>query len=112
MSGTYIMLIGKATRSKHKYVRWEAEFAIEKKCRVIGVNLDYSRRVDVERAYQSSATLVPFSSRIHPRSSRMRLNISKWARPARTITTLKPSMRSLVYKGLTPRSTDYLERWA
>jgi len=57
MSGTYIMLIGKATRSKHKYVRWEAEFAIEKKCRVIGVNLDYSRRVDVERAYQSSADI-------------------------------------------------------
>jgi hypothetical protein len=45
MAGTYALLIGKGTRSKHKYVRWEAEVAIEKECTVIGVNLDGSRRV-------------------------------------------------------------------
>jgi MTH538 TIR-like domain (DUF1863) len=45
MSGTYIMLIGTDTKSKHKYVRWEAEVAIEKRCRIIGVNLDKSRHM-------------------------------------------------------------------
>ena len=45
MAGTYIMLIGQDTRSKHKYVRWEAEVAIEKRCRIIGVNIDCSRKM-------------------------------------------------------------------
>lgn len=40
MAGTYIMIIGLDTRAKHKYVRWEAEVALEKECRIIGVNLD------------------------------------------------------------------------
>ena len=48
MSGASIMLIGGDTRSKHKYVRWEAEVALEKKCRIIGVNLDKSRRLVTE----------------------------------------------------------------
>lgn len=43
MSGKYVLLIGQDTRSKHKYVRWEAEVAIEKGCTIIGVNLDGSR---------------------------------------------------------------------
>ncbi|PHZ84658.1 TIR domain-containing protein [Paremcibacter congregatus] len=43
MAGKYILLIGEDTKSKHKYVRWEAEVAIEKKCTIIGVNLDGSR---------------------------------------------------------------------
>jgi hypothetical protein len=43
MASTFVMLIGEDTRYKHKYVRWEAEVAIEKKCRLIGVNLDNSR---------------------------------------------------------------------
>ncbi len=45
MAGTYVLLIGEDTRSKHKYVRWEAEVAIEKRCRLIGVNLDKSRSI-------------------------------------------------------------------
>lgn len=45
MAGTYILLIGADTRSRHKYVRWEAEVAIEKDCCIIGVNLDKSRRM-------------------------------------------------------------------
>ncbi len=43
MAGKYVMLIGSDTKSKHKYVRWEAEVAIEKGCTIIGVNLDNSR---------------------------------------------------------------------
>jgi len=43
MAGKYAMLIGQDTKSKHKYVRWEAEVAIEKKCTIIGVNLDGSK---------------------------------------------------------------------
>ncbi len=45
-SGTFIQLIGEDTKSKHKYVRWEADIAIEKNCRLICVNLNGSRRVD------------------------------------------------------------------
>lgn len=43
MAGKYVMLIGQDTKSKYKYVRWEAEVAIEKGCTIIGVNLDGSR---------------------------------------------------------------------
>lgn len=46
MAGTYLMLIGEDARYKHKYVRWEAEVAIEKGCTIIGVNLNMSRRFD------------------------------------------------------------------
>jgi hypothetical protein len=46
MAGKYVMLIGEDTKSKHKYVRWEAEVAIEKGCTIIGVNLDGSRQMD------------------------------------------------------------------
>jgi hypothetical protein len=49
MAGTYLMLIGEDTRHKHKYVRWEAEVAIEQGCTVIGVNLNMSRRLDRDR---------------------------------------------------------------
>jgi hypothetical protein len=34
MAGKYVMLIGEDTKSKHKYVRWEAEVAIEKGCTI------------------------------------------------------------------------------
>lgn len=43
MAGKFIQLIGKDTRYKYKYVRWEAEVAREKGCTIIGVNLDDSR---------------------------------------------------------------------
>ena len=46
MTGAYIMLIGQDTKWKYKYVKWEAEVAIEKKCRIIGMNLDHSRRLN------------------------------------------------------------------
>jgi hypothetical protein len=68
MAGKYVMLIGEDTRSKHKYVRWEAEIAIEKECTVIGVNLDGSRQM-VERTCPPvirdiGAVFVPFSAKI------------------------------------------------
>jgi hypothetical protein len=43
MAGKYVLLIGKDTKSKYKYVRWEAEVAIEKGCTIIGVNLNGSK---------------------------------------------------------------------
>lgn len=48
MAGTFISLIGGDTKSKHKYVRWELEVALEKGCRIIGVNLDGSRQMNSE----------------------------------------------------------------
>jgi hypothetical protein len=45
LASKFILLIGEDTRSKHKYVRWETEVAIEKECVIIGVNLDHSRRM-------------------------------------------------------------------
>lgn len=42
-AGTFIQLIGEDTKRKYKYVRWEAEVAIEKGCRIICVNLDGAR---------------------------------------------------------------------
>lgn len=68
MAGTYIMLIGKDTKAKHKYVRWEAEVAIEKKCRIIGVNLDKWRYINAETCppiiNDVGAIFVPFSPQI------------------------------------------------
>ena len=45
MAGKYLLLIGQDTKSKYKYVRWEAEVAIEKGCTIIGVNLDGSKSI-------------------------------------------------------------------
>lgn len=48
MASKFIQLIGEDTRYKYKYVRWEAEVAIEKVCTIIGVNLNGSENI-VER---------------------------------------------------------------
>lgn len=68
MAGTFALLIGQDTKSKYKYVRWELEVAIERKCRIIGINLDGSRRV-VDSTCPSimrdiGAIFVPFSAKI------------------------------------------------
>lgn len=68
MAGTFAVLIGQDTRSKHKYVRWEMEVALEKKCRIIGINLDGARRV-VDTTCPPiirnvGAIFVPFSPKI------------------------------------------------
>jgi MTH538 TIR-like domain (DUF1863) len=68
MAGTFAVLIGQDTRSKHKYVRWEIEVAIEKECRIIGINLDGSRRVVDSTCppviKDIGAIFVPFSPKI------------------------------------------------
>lgn len=68
MAGKYVMLIGKDTKSRHKYVRWEAEVAIEKKCTIIGVNLDGSRSMQIDTCppiiRNIGAIFVPFSPKI------------------------------------------------
>lgn len=68
MAGTFAVLIGQDTRSKHKYVRWEMEVAIEKKCRIIGINIDGDRRVDANTCppiiKDIGAIFVPFSAKI------------------------------------------------
>ena len=68
LAGKYVLLIGQDTRSKHKYVRWEAEVAIEKDCTIIGVNLDGSKYM-VESTCPPiirdiGALFVPFSPKI------------------------------------------------
>jgi len=68
MAGTFAVLIGQDTRSKYKYVRWEMEVAIEKKCRIIGINLNNSRHVVDSTCppiiRNIGAIFVPFSSKI------------------------------------------------
>jgi len=68
MAGKFVQLIGQDTRWKYKYVRWEAEVALEKGCTIIGVNLDGSRRMVPETCppilRDVGAVFVPFSPRI------------------------------------------------
>lgn len=68
MAGKFVMLIGQDTKRKHKYVRWEAEVAIEKNCTIIGVNLDGSRRIQGDTCppiiRNIGAIFVPFSPKI------------------------------------------------
>ena len=68
MSGTFIVLVGEDTRSKHKYVRWEIEVALEKKCRIIVINLDKSRMINYSTCppilRDIGTIFVPFSPKI------------------------------------------------
>jgi hypothetical protein len=68
LAGKYILLIGEDTRFKHQYVLWETEIAIEKKCAIIGVNLDGNRQI-VDRTCPKvikniGAIFVPYSPKI------------------------------------------------
>lgn len=68
MAGTFIQLIGADTRYKYKYVRWEAEVALEKRCRIIGVNLDDWKQVNETTCppilRNAGVAFVPFSPHI------------------------------------------------
>lgn len=68
MASKFVQLIGQDTRNKYKYVRWEAEVAIEKGCTIIGVNLDGSRKMVEETCppiiRNIGAIFVPFSPKI------------------------------------------------
>ncbi len=67
MAGKFIQLIGEDTKNKYRYVRWEAEVAIEKGCTIIGANLNKSREID-DRCppiiRDIGAIFVPFSPQI------------------------------------------------
>jgi len=79
MAGTFALLIGQDTRSKHKYVRWEIQVAMEKGCKLIGINLDGSRSLNPDLCppilKNVGAVFVPFSPAIiqhaltHPTNS-------------------------------------------
>jgi hypothetical protein len=64
---TYALLIGNDTYTKTTFVKWEVEVAIEKGCRLIGINL-ITAGIRMAFARHSSPTkgalFVPFSSRI------------------------------------------------
>jgi hypothetical protein len=68
LAGTYVMLIGEDTRWKDNYVLWEVEVAIEKGCRLIGVNLDRWRSMNPTTCpamfRKVDALFVPFSPHI------------------------------------------------
>ncbi len=94
MAGTYIMLIGTDTSSKHKYVRWEAEVALEKECRIIGVNLDRWRFVN-QLTYPPvikdiGAMFVSFSPHIirHALENSKRVTFKNWQYPDHVYTNL------------------------
>jgi hypothetical protein len=64
---TYALLIGQDTYTKTTYVKWEVEVAIEKGCRLIGINLNSSRFKDYlcpSFFADRGALFVPFSPRI------------------------------------------------
>ena len=68
IAGKYALLIGEDTRYKYKYVRWEAEVAIERNCTIIGINLDGSRKMVHETCppviRDVGAIFVPFKPKI------------------------------------------------
>jgi hypothetical protein len=65
---TFILLIGNDTYMKTTFVKWEVEVAIEKGCRLIGVNINNRRFKDYWLCpyffADKGAVFVPFSSRI------------------------------------------------
>ncbi len=64
----YALLISEDTKFKCKYIRWEAQVAIEKGCTIIGINLDGIREIDEEICpavlHNIGATFVAFSPQI------------------------------------------------
>lgn len=68
MASTFIQLIGEDTKHKYKYVRWEAETAKEKGCRIICVNLNgdkcYNKNTCPPILNDIGAIFVPFKQKI------------------------------------------------
>jgi len=67
-SGTFIQIIGEDTKSKHKYVRWEADIALEKNCRIICVNVNKLMSMDSTLTppilKNTGSMFVPFNAKI------------------------------------------------
>jgi hypothetical protein len=75
---TFILLIGNDTWQKTTFVKSEVEVAIEKGCRLIGVNINNSRFKDAwcpDFFADNGAVFVPFSSRIVAKA------LAPWQRP-------------------------------
>lgn len=68
MAGTLIVLVGKDTKLKNTFVKWEVEVALEKGCRIIAVNLDGSHQINFSTCpiflQNIGAVFVPFSAEI------------------------------------------------
>jgi hypothetical protein len=66
-SGYFIQLIGDDTAKKRTYVHWEAQVAVEKKCTIIGVNVNKSRYYEEARTPPAikdiGAIFVPFHAK-------------------------------------------------
>jgi len=67
-SRTFIQIIGNNTKSKYKYVRWEAEVAIEKNCRLICVNINGDKKMNNSLTppilKNKGAMFIPFNANI------------------------------------------------
>jgi len=75
---TYALLIGTDTFTKTTFVKWEVEVAMEKGCRLIGINLNNARVKDWFCPWffeEKGALFVPFSSRIVAKA------LEPWSRP-------------------------------
>jgi hypothetical protein len=82
-SDTYALLIGNDTYTKTTYVKWEIEVAIEKGCRLIGINLNHSRFNDWLCPWfflNVGALFVPYSPQI------VGLALEPWKRPSTHMT--------------------------
>ena len=79
LANTYILLIGSDTQYKTTYVKWEAQVAIERKCRLIAVNLDHWRVINPytcpDYLANAGAVFVPFSPHI------VQWALQHWQRP-------------------------------
>ena len=67
LTDTFVLLIGNETYTKTVFVKAEVEAAVEKGCRMIGVNLDNCRFKDQlcpDFFANAGALFVPFSSRV------------------------------------------------
>jgi hypothetical protein len=67
MAGTFVLIVGADTRSKHKYVRWECDVAIEQHARLIVANLNGSRYADdlcPPIVRDKGAMFIPFGQKI------------------------------------------------
>ncbi len=82
LTDTFILLIGNDTWRKTEFVQPEVEAAVEKGCRLIGMNLNNCRSKDWLCPWffaGKGALFIPFSSRIGAKALR-------WTKPARNQT--------------------------
>jgi hypothetical protein len=80
---TFVLLIGTDTWKKTTFVQWEVDVAVEKGCRLIGVNLNNCRfkdRLCPHFFADKGALFVPFSSRV----------LAEALKPGRQVSTQPP----------------------